>query len=239
MGLGIFSFYFFTQQATLYVAPVALFSPMELIKYSVSCFLCGSAFLSFAAGIIDLSQITLRTQATANRGPSLTIVSDLLNAREVFLVVSLVSLNIALWLFVSERPLGEEPTLAANANIEAQEDDRASTYSHTASWSRWGLVGMILQWVCLASIIAIGLMQFLWRLLPDQRNFSNLYVADCTVQATLTAIFILKLFLNIYISSFPSRWQPLKHYLAPLGALLIGVGISVGTLMICKFARCL
>lgn len=152
--------------------------------------------------------------------------------REVLLALSVVLLNLTFWLLVAEPPQEEtqHQTFLPGDRFSSQ-----NAHLHSAHWRRWGITGLLLRWSSLIACLTVGILQLLWRLIPAQRRFSGLYVGESTLQSTLTATFVLKLLLNMYISPLSPWWKAVRPYLAPLVALLVGVSISVGDLMICTF----
>ena len=54
------------------------------------------------------------------------------------------------------------------------------------------------------------------------------------MEIVVSALFILKLFLNVYLTTERSRWRVIASYLAPLAALGISAGVGIGQIIFCK-----
>jgi hypothetical protein len=70
--------------------------------------------------------------------------------------------------------------------------------------------------------------------MPGQSKYCSIYVAESTIQTFVTAVFILKFVLNIYTSPLDYWWYAFRNYLVPITALVIGAGLGVGNLILCK-----
>ncbi|KAF4623591.1 hypothetical protein D9613_001926 [Agrocybe pediades] len=211
MGIGVFTFYCITKQVKL-----------------LSVFLYGSSFLAFAAATFDLGQVLSRgPQNTANCA-GLDTVTAFIYAREVFLSLSIGLLDLFFWRLVAHCPQSEvisQPTVSQRGKAV-----------HSASWSRWGLVGSILKWTSLAALLSVPLLQILWRLLPEQRKYGSIYVADSTIQTSIMVIFILKFILNIVISP-NDLWSAFRAYMVPIGALVLGTGLGIANFVTFAFTE--
>ncbi|KAF8167965.1 hypothetical protein B0H34DRAFT_683800 [Crassisporium funariophilum] len=216
MGIGVFTFLFLTKQVKL-----------------LSMFLYGSSLLAFAAATLDLSQVLARGRSNAAKGIGLNDVLGLIFAREIFLALSLASLNLFFWTLVAQCPRGERPAVKSDLPM----DNRRGMSLHSASWSRWGYFGTILKWGSLGALLSVPLLHVLWIFLPAQRKYAAIYVAESTLQTTLLAVFILKLLLNIYISPVGPSWNAFGANFAPISALVIGLGIGVGNLILFSFSE--
>lgn len=109
---------------------------------------------------------------------------------------------------------------------------------HSGSWARWGIMGKILQWILAPAILALTSLQILYRVYTPFSQYGPIYEAEGTLQIILSAVFILKLFLNIYLvaldSPYSSRGKTLLCYLPVLVGLLINLGIGVGNILQCE-----
>lgn len=83
----------------------------------------------------------------------------------------------------------------------------------------------------LALTISIPILQIIWRI--AQRRFGIIYMVDSTIEIVVSALFILKIVLNLFLSS----WRPIRFYLAPLAALGLNLGIGVGDLILCELVH--
>lgn len=150
-------------------------------------------------------------------------VSGLITAREVVLAASLGFLYLFLWCFVAQCPRGEGPIAISGPNPREN--------AHSASWKRWGIVGLLLKWSLLGLCLSITALQVIWRVSPPDSRFGVVYVAEATIEVVVSALFILKLFLNIFLSPLMPWHRPVQSYAAPLVALLISGGLGIGNLI--------
>lgn len=133
-----------------------------------------------------------------------------------------------LWKFVAQRPPGEprSPLSPPDSQGLVPEDN-----SHSASWERWGVLGFLLKWGLLAAVISIPVLQIIWRILT---GFGTVYTAESTIEIVVSALFIIKLLLNVFLSLITPWWQPLRSYLFPIVALLLSLGVGAGNLIFCE-----
>lgn len=191
----------------------------------LSVFLYGSSFLAFAAATFDLGQVLCRGPQDTARGVGLDTVTGFIYAREIFLALSIGLLDLFFWRLVAHCPQGEVgPRLTFS---------QRNKVSHSASWNRWGFTGLILKWSSLAALLAVPLLQILWRLITGQRRYGSIYVADSTIQTSIMVTFVLKFLLNIYISP-KDTWPAFRSYMVPIFALLIGTGLGVANFVTCE-----
>lgn len=227
MGIGIFTFLFLVKRVRLYVTAYSL-STNDLNAARLSIFLYGSAFLAFVAATLDLGQVLARGPKKTENDISLNTIWSIIYAREVFLALSFGFLDLFFWKLVACCPIQEIEYSETITNRKGRKQ------LHSANWNRWGLIGMILKWVSLAASFSLPLLQILWRLLPNQRQYGTIYIAENTIETTLAAVFILKLALNISIS--PNEWwYAFQSYVVPMVALSIEIGLGVGNFATCKF----
>lgn len=90
-----------------------------------------------------------------------------------------------------------------------------------------------MKWTLLALVIAIPALQMVWRIAA--RRMGTVYMINFTLEIIGSGLFVLKIFLNIFLSIQRPRYQPLLYYLAPLVALLCNLGVAVGALVFCKW----
>jgi hypothetical protein len=197
------------------------------LRLSFAGYLFASSFLAFAAAVLDLSQLLARGNVNTDKEVGLDTVSGFINAREIFLALSVGFIYILFWTLVAQCPPEESTRLLAC--IKGRHDP-----SHSASWHRWGLIGISLKWISLLASISIPLLQMLWRIVISQRKYGNLYVAESTIETVVSAIFILKLLLNIYLCPLSSRWRSSGRYVTSIFSLIISAGLGVGNLIICE-----
>lgn len=95
-------------------------------------------------------------------------------------------------------------------------------------------MGSFLRWTTLAASLSVPVLQVLWRTVHVMHEFGPVYDIEGAVEITVSAIFILKLLLNVFLVEVPSRRQTLWQYSSVMSALLINMGIGVGNLMHCE-----
>lgn len=189
---------------------------------SVAIYLYISSFIAFVAAILDLSQTLAQGRTTLGT----VTTSGLTIAREVGLALSVGFLYVFLWCLVAQRPRGEEPTSFVDIKAEYNPRD----HSHSASWKRWGVLGLLLKWSLLGLSFSIPILQIIWRVSAPDPQFGMIYITDATIEVVVSALFILKLFLNTFLSPLTPWWRPVQSNAAPTTALLISGGIGIGNL---------
>ncbi|KAK0233264.1 hypothetical protein IW262DRAFT_1329465 [Armillaria fumosa] len=194
-----------------------------------SLYLYLSALLAFTASVFDLSQLLARGSFNVVRGYAADSVRGLINTREVSLALSVGFRFMFFWTFVAERPRGEPPPILGKAEYVPR------YHAHSASWQRWGYLGFILKWGLLALTVAIPIMQIIWRIV--QRQVGLIYTVESTIEVVASSLFILKLFLNVFLSSLNPWWLWVISYLGPIVALLISLGIGIGQLVLFAFSE--
>lgn len=192
----------------------------------LAIYLYTSALLAFGAAILDLSQILARGPNNVDSGIADAAVTGLINTREVGFALSVGFRFLFFWTFVAERPRGEPPPPPV-------QDSKGQSYpsGHSADWGKWGFLGFALKWSLLALTISIPIIQIIWRI--AQRRFDVIYMVESTIEIVVSALFILKIMLNLFLT----WWRPLRFYLAPLVALLINLGVAVGNLILFAFSE--
>ncbi|RXW24769.1 hypothetical protein EST38_g1071 [Candolleomyces aberdarensis] len=209
------------------VLSIAAFTILLALKRvdQLSVFIFISSFLGFIAAILDLGQLLIRGHSNAANGLMLEDVSGFINAREALLALSIGAIFLFWWKFCGRRPF-------------AVKDGRLSKSSmHCASWQRWGYVGFLLKWSSLLVCIVILILQVIWRLAPMHHLYGSLYVATATLETTISIIFILKLFLNVYLCPAGTQARVFLDYVTPALALLINAGLGVGNLVLFAFSE--
>ncbi|KJA29267.1 hypothetical protein HYPSUDRAFT_504840 [Hypholoma sublateritium FD-334 SS-4] len=215
MGIGVFTFLFMTKQ----------------VRIPLIC-LYGASFLAFVAATLDLSQVLIRRQQSTT--VTLGTIAGFITAREVFLSLSVFFLDLFFWYLVAHCPRGE---LIGNTNGLSTKKSRARPSMHSASWNRWGIVGLVLKYGSLAALLSVPLLSLVWRLMPTQRAYSSTYIAQSIIQTTIMGIFLLKLLLNVSISPQTHWWRALLGYTIPIISLLIGISLAVGDTVLFSFTE--
>ncbi|KAJ7361482.1 hypothetical protein DFH08DRAFT_375645 [Mycena albidolilacea] len=208
-------------------AVIAFFIVMRRITLP-AIYLYTSSLLAFIAAILDLSQILLRGVTATDDGLALNTVTGLINTREVGLGLSFFFRFLYLWEFVAQRPRYEP---RQRTDIDPFSDEKSY---HSASWERWGALGFVLKYALLGSVISIPILQIVWRIAT---GYSAVYVADSTIQIAVSALFIAKLMLNLFLSTVGPWWRPFLPYLVPIIALMVSTGIGAGNLLFFKFSE--
>ncbi|KAG6846014.1 hypothetical protein H0H87_011062 [Tephrocybe sp. NHM501043] len=195
-------------------------------------YLYASSFLAFAAAIFDLGHILTEPRAVVVDGVVRDAPSGLVTAREVGLALSVGFLYIFLWHLVAQRPHAE-PASEYNDPFGV---DR-SPISHSASWRQWGLLGMALQWSLLGLSVTLSALQVVWRISSLDARSTTIYITEAIIQIVVSALFILKILLNIFVSPVTPWWRSVQSNVAPLLALCISAGLGVGNLLAPLFSE--
>ena len=106
---------------------------------------------------------------------------------------------------------------------------------HCGKWERWGYIGFGLKWLTILICILIPILQIVWRVDPKHHQYDDLYVAASVFETAISIIFILKIFLNLSLTSLEERRQVFVDYTAPLCALATSTGHGIGNLVLCKW----
>lgn len=180
-----------------------------------------SAFFAFVAGIIDLTRLLDQTHSTS-------LASAV--AREMLLSASITLQFLFFWHFVSLPPRGEPPRALKPSPQDGE-------YLHSGNWERWGIVGIILKYFMLTSVVAVGVLEAISRVAwAFQLNdmLWAFYPASATLQIAVSSIFVLKLGGNVLLCSLLPRWRVVVDYLPVVAALAIGAGVAGVNIMSCK-----
>ncbi|KAF8078481.1 hypothetical protein FPV67DRAFT_1465417 [Lyophyllum atratum] len=199
----------------------------------IAIYLYASSFLAFAAGLFDLGHLLTHGRANPASGTGSDAVSGLIAVREVCLALSLGLLFIFLWHLVAHCPRNERRL----PPDEAKSDSDHTAYVHSASWRRWGFIGVLLQWSLLGLTFSIPVLQIIWRISPPSVRFGTIYIAEATIEVVVSALFILKIVLNIFLSPLTPWWRPIQSNIAPLLALAISTGLGLGNLVALVFSE--
>lgn len=174
----------------------------------------------FFGALADLGRLYLQhVYSTESSSPqahhTLTII------REVLYSISSGLRFLFYWVFVSQPPFCEQ-------------DSAPFLSIHSGSWQRWGITGSFLRWATLAASLSVLVFQVLWRTVPLMHDFGPVYDIDGAVEITTSAIFIVKLLLNVLLVEVSSRRQTLWQYTSVFSALSINMAIGIGNLMQCE-----
>ena len=183
--------------------------------------LFASVWMAFVAAILDLVvalAISRGDDLSNSTNLALTIV------REIAYSISFSLRNLWFWLYVACPP----PAAPVSGG----------SYVHSGSWHRWGIFGHLLKWIVLLGVVAIVVLQVLFRIDTPLMKDGPVYDADGTLQIILSFVFMLKLFMNIYLvalDSIKETWwrSSLLHYLPVFMALIINFGVALGNVLQC------
>jgi hypothetical protein len=174
----------------------------------------------FFGALTDLGQLYLR-HAYSIEYPSPQAFHSLSIIRELLFSISSGLRFLFYWVFVSQPPLCEQ-------------DSAPFLSFHSGSWQRWGIAGSVLRLTTLSASFFVFLFQLLWRVVPLVHKFGPVYDIEGTVEITTSAIFIVKLLLNVLLVEEPSRRQTLWQYSSVISALFINMAIGIGNLAYCE-----
>jgi hypothetical protein len=163
-------------------------------------------------------------------------VTGLTTASQVGFALSTGFRYLFFWTFVAVRPRGEphpSRSLVSHGTNSSRIVWRGQT--HSASWSRWGLLGFVLKWGTMALVLAIPLMQILWRNVIAFNQYSPVYVVEATIEIVASTVFILKLILNTYLITATTLSKALSYYTAPMLALLVSLSLGIGNSIRCEY----
>ncbi|KAI0051748.1 hypothetical protein FA95DRAFT_1675771 [Auriscalpium vulgare] len=199
-------------------------------------FLFSSIILSFFAAILDLTQILLHNFGSDQPDS----IGRLKIAREVFFAVATGVRFMYFWAFVAQCPRGEM-VLKRNSPTGRRSLSALSFHSqrslHSGDWQRWGIVGLVLQWVLMGIAVAIALLQILWRTLDSFHHQGPVYAVESALEIIASALLISKLLLNCMIAETPSRWGTFFQYSPIFVALIINAGLGSGNLAYFAFTE--
>jgi hypothetical protein len=190
-----------------------------------------SVFFAFAAAIFDLGQVLTRGRRNTDNGTDLNAVTGLIATREIFYAVSVGLRFFFFWIFVAEPPRGESVRTTPT-------DPMAGLFTeekHGGAWGRWGITGILLKWVLLAITFTIGVLQIIWRVMPNHNRLGPVYGAEAAMEIITSALFVIKLLLNTLISPLTPRSKTLRSYAPMLFILFINLGLGIGNVTTCEF----
>ncbi|CUA77498.1 ABC transporter C family member 12 [Rhizoctonia solani] len=194
-----------------------------------------ATFLAFLSAILDLGQLI-----TISWGVLTSTVFPLRIARELGYAVSFGLRFFFFWQFVAMPPRGEIPVLATpGRSLGNRKSFVFENEFHSGSWDRWGFVGIMTKYILLIGTIVVGVTQAIWRLgfAFGLVRFTSVYQIDTVIQITMSALFLLKLAGNSYISPLMPLWKTVRDYLPVVAAISVGLGIAIGNLMCMLFSE--
>ncbi|KAG1826085.1 uncharacterized protein BJ212DRAFT_1317988 [Suillus subaureus] len=184
-----------------------------------------SVLLSFAAVVIDLTQILIRDMIQVT-------VQPLITAREVLLALSIGLRFLFYWLYVSEPPIGEPQPRWNNFLTLSSRD-----IIHSGSWTRWGVSGSYAKVALLATIPTITTLQIIWRVIQQYHIYGPVYAVNVTLEVVVSTLLLLKLLFNTIPTPSIARSHTFREYEFPILALMFNIGISAGNLILFAFTE--
>jgi len=186
-----------------------------------------AVFIAFSSAILDLGQVLV---LEASRRPSPAAVQTahgLVLAREVLLAISIGLLFFFYWILVAEPSRRESrPSPLPQGSWSDFLILESNDGLHSGTWARWGLVGYTLKYILLVAPLVISVLSIVWRTDSQFDRYSNVYAAEISLELIASILLGLKLMINTLGAS-----STLREHAAPLFALLIHIGISIGNLL--------
>jgi hypothetical protein len=189
---------------------------MRRMSLTVS-FLFVSSFVTFGAGILDLSGALAETSGS---GATHTV-RVLQIIRDVALAIGTCLVYLFMWLFVAECPQVE---------VQGNLPHLQAPHQHSGSWSRWGLLGSA-KLLSLSFSLLIPILRILWHQSMPLTLRRPLLITDAIIEIALSATFILKLLLNALQVSSDTRRKAMRDYVAPIAAMVISAVLAGGNLL--------
>jgi hypothetical protein len=202
--------------------------PFTRIASSLSVYLYASALLAFIGSVVDLIPI-LALSNSSNKSRLDNSFNAFFLTRGTLFALSIGFRFLFFWAFVAQLP--KRGQQSPNFDTETGDFLMMRDSRHSASWGRWGVIGLVLKWLLLALTLAIVVLQILWRNVAQFQR--SLYFVDSAIEAVVAALFMLKIALTILVSSDPMKFTVL-FYLAPLFALGISASLSVTNILVCE-----
>ena len=195
-----------------------------------------SVIVAFIGAILDVGQVLLRGSVATDSDTDVSSVLPLLVARELTLSVSIGIRFFFFWAFVSQPPRGEHPLVVSRTDSQEHKPSFLWLESdiHSGNWMRWGYVGGVLKYSLLLAVFVIPVLQILWRVVADFSRVGPVYNADNSLEIAISALFVIKLFVNAWLSPLTPRWKTIRDYLPVIFALIIGFGVAIGNILCCS-----
>ena len=205
----------------------------EYIRVTVYIHL--AVLFAFIAAIFDLSQIFHRGYWDTMYDLNISSVMVFIIFRDLGHSLSFGFRFLFFWAFVSEPPRGELPFVPVPDNrrpnfisLDSEE------VLHSGNCGRYKLLGLLTKWLLLLLVIAVAVLQALWRLVNAFRMIGPVYITESGIEIGLSAVFIVKIIANTLMSPLRPRWHTFRDYSPVILSLLIGMGIAIGNLLCCE-----
>ncbi|KAH0838418.1 hypothetical protein J3R83DRAFT_6725 [Lanmaoa asiatica] len=196
-----------------------------------------STLLAFLAAVLGLGQILANEIAT-----STTFVASepLIRTKEVLFALSIGFRFLFYWSYVAEPPRKVRSAAPTQRVQEIKFLILERTHEpHSGSWMRRGLLGKLLGVSLLVAIVIITVLQIVWRVVPQFRQYSDVYAADAALELLVSFLLLLKLLLNTVTLGSPNSMlvHTFRECLAPISGLLVNIAIGVGDLLSFAFTE--
>lgn len=86
--------------------------------------------------------------------------------------------------------------------------------------------------------LSMSILQIIWRVSSnsDQNGFGTVYGAESAMEIIASAVLLMKLILNVSITSVAPRYNALWDYSAVIVALSINLGVGIGNVATCEYS---
>ncbi|KAG8930313.1 hypothetical protein FRC02_004355 [Tulasnella sp. 418] len=188
-----------------------------------------SAVIGFTAAVIDLGALLA---SDTHR------IFGLLIARETGYAVSIGMRLIFYWKQCSDPPPGELEALAEARNRRISLTP-GEVKTHSASWTRWGKVGLVGQLIIFAAALGVMGLQITWRFCAVFREpaFTEIYRASSILLIVVSLMLLFKYKANVYLSPKDPRSKALVLFSPMMLALFVGIGVAIGDLLVLRFSE--
>lgn len=79
----------------------------------------------------------------------------------------------------------------------------------------------------------MSILQVIWRV-SSNSGFGTVYGAESAMEIIVSAVLLMKLILNVSITTITPRYNALRDYSAVIAALSINLGIGIGNVVTCE-----
>ncbi|TFL06524.1 hypothetical protein BDV98DRAFT_559556 [Pterulicium gracile] len=213
----------------------AVFTFFLLVRRSniLAVYLYGSILFAFIGSILDLASILSRVSDGSPNNPTLDLqaATGVAAAREICFGLSVGLRNIFFWGFVAlpprERPEPSDSDSVQSFQLSGQKEE----------WVYFQWLKALLKWGLLLVITGVPIFQIIWRLSAQTSGFFPIYLTSIILEIVASTGMILQMVLNSLVSAEASPGSFFRSYSAPIIALFITLGISVGGIVIINFSE--
>ncbi|KAH8916715.1 hypothetical protein BT69DRAFT_1302507 [Atractiella rhizophila] len=202
-----------------------------------------STLFSLFGGIIDLGNLLYSQGTSTIRLSSLSITTTL------FLAGTTVFRLLYLYRRATQAAVLEKKIIIKTGLEQQSVMRRLSRWSfrpregevvlHSASWERFGITGSMIKFTMLAVVVAVGVLEALWRIgfLTDVNKFAVVNRASHGLQIAYLAIFTIKIVESTYTVDHKPRWENYRDAFPVLFGNVIGVANAVPNFPILGFSE--